>query len=61
LRQDNNIATYGQRLKYMLARFRGIGGRLLLIPIVAVIALISVGAVAVQTVGSVMLEYCAGI
>jgi methyl-accepting chemotaxis protein len=40
----------------MLARFRGINGRLLLIPLVAVLALIGVGAVAIQTVSSVMLE-----
>jgi methyl-accepting chemotaxis protein len=40
----------------MFARFRGINGRLLLIPLVAVLALIGVGAVAIQTVGSVMLE-----
>jgi len=40
----------------MLARFRGINGRLLLIPLVAVLALIAVGVVAVQTVGSVMLD-----
>ena len=40
----------------MLARFRGINGRLLLIPLVAVLALIAVGVVAVQMVSSVMLE-----
>ena len=40
----------------MLAQFRGIKGRLLLIPLVGVLALIAVGAVAVQTVGSVMMD-----
>ena len=40
----------------MLAQFRGIKGRLLLIPLVAVLALIAVGVVAVQTVGSVMMD-----
>ena len=40
----------------MLARFRGINGRLLLIPLVAVLALIAVGVVAVHTVGAVMLD-----
>src|SRR5579871_3339059 len=40
----------------MLAQFRGIKGRLLLIPLVGVLALVAVGAVAVQTVGSVMMD-----
>jgi methyl-accepting chemotaxis protein len=40
----------------MLAHFRGINGRLLLIPLVAVLALIIVGVVAVHTVGSVMMD-----
>jgi methyl-accepting chemotaxis protein len=40
----------------MLAQFRGIKGRLLLIPLVGVLALVAVGVVAVQTVGSVMMD-----
>src|SRR5579871_3860306 len=43
-------------LNSMLAQFRGIKGRLLLIPLVGVLALVAVGAVAVQTVGSVMMD-----
>ena len=40
----------------MLARFRGINGRLFLIPLVGVLALVGVGVVAIQTAASVMLE-----
>ena len=40
----------------MLARFRGLNGRLLLVPLVGVLALIAVGALAVHTVGALMMS-----
>ena len=40
----------------MLALFRGINGRILLIPIVALIALAILGTVSVRTIGSITLE-----
>ena len=40
----------------MLTQLSGIKGRLLLIPLVGVLALVAVGAVAVQSVGSVMMD-----
>jgi methyl-accepting chemotaxis protein len=40
----------------MLALFRGINGRILLIPIVALIALAVLGTVSVQTIGTITLE-----
>ncbi len=43
-------------LNTMLAQLSGIKGRLLLIPLVGVLALVAVGAVAVQTVGTVMMD-----
>jgi methyl-accepting chemotaxis protein len=54
--QSKGKLTDTSGLNAMLAQLRGIKGRLLLIPLVGVLALVAVGAVAVQTVGSVMMD-----